>query len=643
MTEETKTNVETKKFETEISELLELIAHSLYSNKDIFVRELVSNASDALDKIRFLSLTQKELLQGEDKFEIRIILDSKAGTITLSDTGIGMNHDELIKNIGTIAHSGSREFIKNIAKEKKGDLSIIGQFGVGFYSVFMVAKKVTVITKRAGETEGWKWVSEGKGQYTIEKADKKGRGTDILIDLNEDGKEYLEDWKVRSIIRKFSDFVSYDILMPKIDTRSEEEKVKDAKEGKILKQEFEVINSGKALWTRPKKEITDEMYKEFYKHISHDHEEPLARLHFSQEGAVTFTSVLFIPPKAPYDIFSNPDVHGLQLYVKRVFIMDKCKELLPQYLRFIRGIVDTEDLPLNVSREILQQNRVVEKMKKALVKKVLDFLKELTTKEPEKYATFWKEHGTVLKEGFHYDFENKENLSELLRVQTSKTDDKSLISLKDYVARMKENQKNIYYITGESRAEVEASPHLEIFRKKDIEVLYFLDPIDEWLLGALTEYNGKTLSSVAKGELDLGDDIGEKEEIKKAEKDYKGLSEVIRKAFQDKIKDVRVSSRLVDSPCCLVADMGDLGPHMEKLMKAMNRGEFSTKKILEINPEHPVMKHLQELSEKDAKSPELSDWITLLYDQALLAQGSKVEDPKKFNELMNKMLVKAVG
>ncbi len=635
--------VETKTFETEITQMLELITHSLYSNREIFIRELVSNASDALDKIRFLSLTQKELLENQDKLEIRINLDSKNEKFIITDTGIGMNHDDLIKNIGTIARSGSREFIKSLSQEKKGDLSLIGQFGVGFYSVFMVSSKVEINTRKAGEKEGWKWISDGKGTYTLEQNEKITRGTEIILHLNEEGKEFVEDWKVRSVVRKFSDFVSYDISMPKIDTRSEAEKEKDLKEGKILTQEWEVINSGKALWTRPKKEITDEMYLQFYRHVSHDHEDPLTKIHFNQEGAVTFSSILFIPKHAPFDIFNNPENHGIQLYVKRVFIMEKCKELMPTYLRFVKGIVDTEDLPLNVSREILQQNKVIEKIKKAVTKKILDHLKEMASKEPESYTQFWQEHGVVLKEGLHLDFENKTPLSELVRFQSTETDEKHFVSLSDYVRRMKQGQKEIYYITAENRAAAEASPHMEIFKSKGVEVLLLTDPVDEWAISSLTEFEEKKLISVVKGKLDLGDITREeKENAESSEKNFKSLMDVMRKQFQDSVKDVRTTSRLVDSPCCLVGEENDLSPHLEKLMKAMNRGELSTKRILEINPGHPIIVHLNTLAEKDSKSEELGEWMTLLYDQALLAQGSKLNDPKKYNDLLNKLLIKAI-
>ncbi len=634
------TKVETRTFETEIQDLLKLIAHSLYSNKEIFIRELVSNASDAIDKVRFLSLTDSNLLGSDTHLQIKVTLDSKKNQFIISDNGIGMNKEELIKNIGTIARSGSKEFMKNLDPAKKGDLSFIGQFGVGFYSVFMVASKVSVISKRAGENNAFKWESNGEGSYTIEETSKDSRGTEIVLDMNDDGKEFLEDWKVRSVIRKFSDFVAYDILMPKIDTRSEEEKEKDIKEGKIVTSEYEVINSGKALWAQPKDEITDKKYEEFYTHISHDHTAPLTRVHFNQEGIANFTSILYIPSKAPYDLFTNIEPHGLHLFVKKVFIMDDCKTLLPGYLRFVKGVVDCDDLPLNVSREILQQNKIVEKIKKAITKKIINLLKEMSEKEPENYLKFWKEFGVVIKEGLYLDYENKDKLADLLRYQSSGLGKDKLVSLKEYISRMKESQKDIYYITCQNLNEGEASPHIEIFNEKGIEVLFMTEPVDEWVVSSLTEYETKKLVSITKGELDLGDlNKKEKEEAKKAEKELKNVSEIFRKFFQDKIKEVRTTSRLKSSPCCIVADVGDMGANMEKLMKLANKEAPLSKKILEINPEHPVIKNLQKIADENAKNPRLEDWVKLLYDQALLAQGEKIEDPKQFNERLNKLLI----
>ena len=641
-----KKKVETKSFETEIQQLLQLITHSMYSNKEIFVRELVSNASDAIDKARFLSLTDTKLLSANHKFEINLSLDNKKKTLTITDNGIGMNKDELIKNIGTIARSGSKEFLKNASKGKddKATLSLIGQFGVGFYSVFMVADKVVVNTKKAGEKNAYFWTSAGKGEYSIEESDKKNSGTEITLYINKDGEEFLEDWKLRSIIRKFSDYVTYDIKMPKIDTRSEEDKKKDAKEGKIFKQEIEVINSGKALWARPKSEITDEMYEEFYKHISHDYEAPLSKTHFKQEGLTTFSSILFVPKIAPFDLFTNADPKGLNLYVNKVFIMDDCKELIPLYLRFVKGVVDSEDLPLNVSREMLQQNSTLATIKKALTKKVLSLLKEMSSKNEEDYDTFWKAFGIVLKEGVHTDFENKDKISPLLRfASTNDKDGEKLTSLKNYISRMSKDQKDIYYITSESLQTAKSSPHLEVFNKKDLEVLLLVDPVDEWVASSLTEFEGRKLVSITKGELDLGDiSDEEKKETKKATKEIKKIKDIFMKTFKDNIKDVRATSRLTESPCCLVADANDMGENMERIMRMSNQaGAFSSKKILEINPTHPIIEKLNILVKEDAKSEEVADWAHLLYDQAILAQGSKVDDPKAFNSRLNKVLAKA--
>jgi len=634
---------ETRAFETEIQQLLHLIIHSLYSHKEIFIRELVSNASDAIDKVRFLSLTEKEILGDDSKFRIQISLDTKSGTFTISDNGIGMNKEELIQNIGTIARSGSKAFVQALSGDQKKDMSLIGQFGVGFYSTFMVADKVTLQTKKAGEPLAWSWESDGKGSYTVAESPKKDRGTEIVLHLNEEGKEFLEDWQVRSVIRKFSDYITHDIWMPKLDHRPEEEKNKTPKP-----LEFEVINSGKALWARPKNEITEEMYDEFYKHVSHDFEAPLARTHFSQEGLNSFHSILFIPKKAPFDLFSDPrggDPKGLQLYVKRVFITDQCSELIPNYLRFVRGIVDTEDLPLNVSREMLQRNKVMEKIKKLLVKKVLELLKEMSQKESEKYHTFWKELGAVLKEGIHFDQDNREKIAELLLFQSSLgKDEKDFVSLKDYIARMKEGQKNIYLLTAETRAEAIASPHLEVFRTKNIEVLYLVDPVDEWVMGALPEYEGKKLLSIAKGELDLGEiDSDKKKDVKETEKEFKGVVELFRKLFQEEVKSVRTTKRLTESPCCLVADSEEMTANMERLLKRANPGQvWNSKKILEINPDHPVIRSIQIWIDRKTNPSDIENWVRLLYDQALLAQGSKVPDLKAFNMRMNQLLLKAV-
>ncbi|MBN2145346.1 MAG: molecular chaperone HtpG [Candidatus Aureabacteria bacterium] len=641
MTERTPT-IETRSFETQIQQLLDLMAHSLYSNKDIFIRELISNSSDAIDKIRFLSLTKKELLEDDSRFEIKISLDKDAKIFIISDNGIGMNHEEIIQNIGTIASSGSKDFIQAMSQDQAKNLSLIGQFGVGFYSVFMVSKKVTLFSRKAGEKEAWKWESTGKGSYTIEPAEKKNRGTEVILHLNEEGEEFLENWKVRSVIRKFSDYVSYPILMPKTDNRSEEEKKKEPEKKST---EYEVVNTGQPLWIRPKKEITDDMYDEFYKQISHDFEKPLTKVHFSQEGVIAFNSILFIPTKAPLDFFHHHESKGVNLYVKRVFIMDSCKELMPAYLRFVRGMVDTEDLPLNISREILQQNKTVEKIRKALVKKVLDVLTELSSKEPDRYHAFWKEFGMALKEGVYLDQENRDKLIALLRFYSSASqDEKSWVSLKTYCSRMKDGQKEIYYLPGETREEIEASPHLEIFRKNQMEVLYLTDPVDEWMFSVIPEYEGKKVVSAGRGELDLGDlDKEAREKAKEDEKKLKGIEDLFRKILQDEIKSVRTTTRLVDSPCCLVSDEGEMSAHMERILKASKQMDFRSKRILEINPNHALIQHLQSMTEKGIKEEDLQDWISVLYDQALLAEGSKIKDPKSYNTRMNKILLKAIG
>jgi molecular chaperone HtpG len=612
-------------FQTEVKQLLHLMIHSLYTHKEVFLRELISNASDALDKLRFESLTNSSVLPQGDELCVRIKVDKNAKTVTISDNGIGMTREEVIENIGTIARSGSRAFVESLTGDQKMDSNLIGQFGVGFYSVFMVASKVKLVTRRAGSGgRAVLWESGGESEYTIEETDKETRGTDVTVYLKDEESGYAESYTVRSIIKKFSDFIAFPIYFPND------------------KGHDEVINQTKPLWKRPPLEITGEQYEEFFKQVG-GFDKPAATIHSKAEGVLEYSFVLFVPSKAPFDLFLPERAHGIKLYVKRVFIMDHCKELFPEYLRFVKGVVDSEDLPLNVSREMLQHNPVIEKMKKTLISKVLAKLSDMAASEPAAYASFWQQFGPVLKEGVHTDDENKEKLTELLRFQSSLSDTKDdLVSLKQYAGRMREGQKHMYYIAGESREMVEKSPHLEVFRGKSIEVLYFLDPIDEWLVNDVYNYDGKQLKSVSKGDLDLGDlDAEEKKEKSKLESRYKKLSERIKNILSDSVKDVRVTTRLTDSPCCLVADEHDLGPVMEKMMRAMGQDVPEAKAIMEINGSHPIMENLGALYDKDAKSPLLDEWVKLLYDQALIAGGQPVKDLSAYAKRVNELLIKA--
>jgi molecular chaperone HtpG len=612
-------------FQTEAKQLLHLMIHSLYSHKEVFLRELISNASDALDKLRFESLTNKTILGDDADLCVRVKIDTKAKTVTISDNGIGMTREETIENIGTIARSGSRAFVEKLTGDQKVDSNLIGQFGVGFYSVFMVASHVKLVTKRAGSAEkAVLWESDGTSDYTIAESDRETRGTEVTIYLKDEESSYAEAYTIRSIIKKFSDFIAFPIYFPN-------EKGHD-----------EIINQTKPLWKCPPLEITSEQYEEFFKQLG-GFDKPAATIHSKAEGVLEYSFVLYLPAKAPFDLFMPDRAHGIKLYVKRVFIMEHCKELFPEYLRFVKGVVDSEDLPLNVSREMLQHNPVIEKMKKTLVSKVLAKLSDMATNEPSNYATFWRNFGPVIKEGVHSDYENKEKLTELLRFQSSLSDAKDdLVSLSQYASRMREGQKHIYYISGESRDAVQKSPHLEVFRDKSIEVLYFLDPIDEWLVNDLFNYQGKQLKSVARGDLDLGDlDADEKKERDRIGSKYKKLSERVKNILSDATKDVRITSRLKDSPCCLVADEHDMGPVMEKMMRAMGQEVPEVKPILELNGSHPVVENLNALYEKDAKSPFLDEWVKLLYDQALIAGGQQPKDVAAYSKRVNELLLKA--
>ncbi len=636
------------KFKTEVNQLLDLVVHSLYSNKDIFIRELVSNASDAIDKIRYQGLKNKEILEGDDNFKIKIHFDKDANIIKITDNGIGMNKDEIINNIGTIAKSGTKEFINHLKELKeKGDdkaetAELIGQFGVGFYSAFMVSDKITILTKKAGEETAYKWESNGKEKFTIEEtSEKDSRGTEVIVYLSSEFTDYADEWKIKDIVKKYSDYISYPITMDI--TREEKPKDKDGNEIKdaepITTIEEETLNSQKAIWKKAKSEVTEEEYNEFYKHLSHDYTNPLDVLHLSTEGLLEYKALLYLPAKAPFDLFMKEAKVGVNLYVKNVFIMDDCKNLLPEYLRFIKGVVDSSDLPLNVSREILQEDKTISKIKKSLVKKVIDTLTRLKDNQYEKYLEFYNEFGRLIKEGVYSDFENKEKLSNLLLFESTKTEKGKYVSLKEYLERMKEDQEAIYFITGESREMVENSPHLEKFKERDYEVLYFIDPIDEFLTTTLMEYESKALKSIGKGEVELKETEEEKKEKEETKEEFKTLLETIQDKLKDDVKEVRISNRLTSSPVCLVADEHAMSPNMEKIFKSMNQEVPVSKRILEINPKHKILEVMKKLYEKDSKNSKLADYAELLYDQALIAEGSKVKDANKFAQRIADLMI----
>jgi molecular chaperone HtpG len=638
----------TKKFETEVQQLLDLVIHSLYSNKDIFLRELISNSSDAIDKIRFESQSNEALLEGNSDWKIRITADKAAGTLTISDNGIGMTIADVEENIGTIARSGTRAFMEGLkGKDLQDHPELIGQFGVGFYSSFMVADRVTITTRCAGaKSAACLWESTGDGSYTLETCEKETRGSDIVLHLKEEARDYLEEWKIRSIIKKYSDYVQFPIVMDI--TREETPTGADGKPiegaGTISKTVEETLNSMKAIWARPKGEITEEEYDEFYKHISHDFEKPLKTIHYAVEGVSEFKAILYIPGHKPFDLFLREHKRGVHLYVKRVFITDNCEALLPDYLRFMKGVVDSSDLPLNVSREILQEDVQIKRIQKNLVTKVLATLAEMKEKTPDEYLKFYREFGQVLKEGMHADFANKDKLQELLLFESSKTEPGTFVSLKEYVAKMPAAQKEIYFITGTGRSAVEMSPHLEIFRKKEYEVLFLTDPVDEWVTQGLTEYDGKKLKAVDRGDLEIDTEEEKKEnEAKKEEavQQYKGLLDSIGEKLKDRVKEVRLSSRLTDSACCLVADEYGMNANMERILKAMNQEVPESKRILELNPEHPVMAVLAEMYAEDPNNGKLNDYSELLYDQGLLTEGSAVADPLRFARLISELMVAA--
>ncbi len=626
---------ETLGFQTEVKQLLQLMIHSLYSNKDIFLRELISNASDAADKLRFEGLSDPALFENDPELKIRIAFDREARTLTISDNGIGMSRQEVIEHIGTIAKSGTREFFSQLSGDQKKDAALIGQFGVGFYSAFIVADRVTLTTRRAGLTSehGVRWESEGAGDYTLETVDKPGRGTEIVLHLRDDADEFLSDYKIKSVIRTYSDHITLPIVMKKTEWKDGVETPTD---------EDETVNKASALWARPKKDITDDEYNEFYKHVAHDFEPPLAWSHNRVEGKQEYISLLYVPSHAPFDLWDREKRHGIKLYVRRVFIMDDAEQLMPQYLRFVRGVIDSADLPLNVSREILQSSRDIDAIKAGSVKKVLGLLEDMAENQPEKYAGFWNAFGKVLKEGPGEDFANKEKIAGLLRFASTHTDtDAQVVSLKDYIGRMKEGQSAIYTITADSFAAAQHSPHLEIFRKKGIEVLLLSDRVDEWLMSNLTEFDGKPLKSVAKGGLDLGEleDEAEKTAQKEAEESLKPLVERIKTTLGERVKDVRVTHRLTDSPACLVTGEGDMSANLERLLKAAGQAAPTVKPTLEINPAHALVTRLNSESDEDR----FKDWANLLFEQALLAEGGQLDDPASFVRRLNGLLAMLPG
>lgn len=629
----TEARKETRGFETEAKQLLHLMIHSLYSNKEVFLRELISNASDAADKLRFEALSKPELYESDSNLKVQIDFDKDAGTVTISDNGIGMTREEVISNLGTIARSGTAQFLANLSGDQKKDSQLIGQFGVGFYSAFIVASQVEVLTRRAGSTpaEAVHWTSQGEAEYTIETVEKKDRGTTIILHLRTDEKDFADYYRLKNIVKKYADHISIPVLMPKQSHEQEAESKENA-------TEYEAINAAQALWTRSRSEIKEDEYVEFYKHISHDYEKPLSWSHNRVEGKLEYTGLLYVPARAPYDLWNRDGARGLKLYVQRVFIMDDAEQFMPLYLRFIKGVVDSNDISLNVSREILQKDPVVDSMRSALTKKALEMLAKLKKDEPEKFTKFWTEFGQVLKEGPGEDFANKEKIAGLmLFASTQEATAEQKQSLADYVARMKPDQEKIYYVIAESANAARNSPHLEIFRKKGIEVLLLSDRIDEWLMSHLHEFDGKQFQDIARGSLDLGklEDASEKEKHEETEKKLEPLTTRIKEQLSASVKEVRVTHRLTDSPACLVIDEDDMGAQMRRIMEAAGQTPPESKPIFEINPEHPLIAKLDQ--EKDEER--FGDLISVLFDQASLAEGRQLEDPGNFTRRLNKLLL----
>lgn len=629
---------ETHGFQTEVKQLLQLMIHSLYSNKEIFLRELISNAADAADKLRFNALSNDSLYENDGNLRVRLSIDKDAGTLTISDNGIGMTKEEVITHLGTIAKSGTAEFFSKLSGDQARDSQLIGQFGVGFYSAFIVADKVTVRTRKAGEdaSAGVEWISEGEGEFAVATIEKANRGTDIILHLRDDEKEFLDDWRLKSIVTKYSDHISIPV-----ETWKEEVPESEGEDGEKIEAvpgEWQTINKATALWSRDKSDISEDEYKEFYKHISHDFGDPLTWSHNKVEGKNEYTSLLYIPSKAPFDLWNRDQTHGLKLYVQRVFIMDDAEQFMPVYLRFVKGLLDSNDLPLNVSREILQDNKVTQSMRQACTKKVLQMLERIAKNDPEKYQGFWNEFGNVIKEGPAEDFANKEKIAGLLRFASTHEDSSAqTVSLADYIERMKEGQEKIYYVTADSYEAAKNSPHLEIFKKKGIEVLLMADRIDEWLMSHLTEFNEKSFQSIARGALDLGD--LEDEETKKAqeeaEKEVAGLTDRIKEALGDKVKDVKFSHRLTDSPACVVADEFGMTTQMKKLMEAAGQAVPEMKYDLEVNPEHALIKVMANVQDEE----QFAKWANVILDQASLTEQGNLKDPAIFVKQLNSLLL----
>ena len=613
---------QTHAFQTEVSQLLHLMVHSLYSNKEIFLRELVSNASDAIDKLKFESLSNESLIEGKQEFSIHIDIDKEAGTITIKDNGIGMTQDEVMDNIGTIANSGTRKYLESLDKSQTKDSNLIGQFGVGFYSSFIVSNTVTLLSRKAGDDKanGTKWVSKGKGEYSIETVELDDYGTTVILNIKKAENEFVNDYRIRGIVSKYSDHITIPIMMLK---SSEEDK-------DVI--EYETINKATAFWMQDKKELSQSDYDEFYKSLTYDFEGPLTQIHNRVEGKLEYSSLLFIPKKAPFDMWEPKRKGGVKLYAKRVFIMEGNEELLPQYLRFVKGVIDTADLSLNVSREILQGSKVVDTIKKASVKRILSVLDKMSKNKPEDYSVFWKEFGMVIKEGVVEDFANKDKISNLLRfASTSNDTEEQTVSLKDYVGRMNKDQKNIYYVTADNYAAAKGSPHLEIFKEKNIEVLLLSDRVDEWLVANFGEFEEMSLKSIAKGDLEDLDSKEDKKKKEKTVKDYEKVITKVQKILESQVKEVKVSSRLSESPSCLVADENEMGGNMERIMKSLGQDIPDTKPILEINPDHPLVKKLKTKVDKDL--------VKVLFDQAVLSEGGQIKEPAEFVKRMNKLML----
>ncbi|RLA04750.1 MAG: molecular chaperone HtpG [Gammaproteobacteria bacterium] len=634
------TGKETHVFQTEVKQLLHLMVHSLYSNKEIFLRELISNAADAADKLRFMALDNDALYAGDNDLKIRITTDKDAGTLTISDNGVGMNRDDIVSNLGTIARSGTSDFVKNLTGDQKKDSTMIGQFGVGFYSSFIVADKVTVVSRAAGDDaeQAVQWESAGEGEYSLDDATRESRGTDIILHLKEEEKEFLESYRPRSIVGKYSDHISLSVEMVKEPTPEYDDEGKPKEVEAPAEPEFESINKATALWTRQKNDISTEEYQEFYKHISHDYSDAMTWSHNRVEGKLEYTSLLYIPSKAPFDMWNRDKPRGIKLYVQRVFIMDEAEQFLPVYLRFVRGLIDSNDLPLNVSREILQDSKVTASLRNASSKRVLGMLQKMADNKPEEYQTFWDEFGQALKEGPAEDMTNKEAVAKLLRFSSTETDSTvQNVSLTDYVTRMKEGQEKIYFVSAENFETAKNSPHLEVFRKKGIEVLILSDRIDEWLVMHLTDFDGKSLQSVARGELELGDldSKEDKKALKKASKTMKPFIKRNKESLGEQVADVRVTDRLTESPACIVGGEDEMGSQLSKMMQAAGQAIPETKPILEINPDHEIIQQLQEESDEQR----FGDWINVLLGQALLAERGQLENPSSFARQLNQLLL----